>query len=312
MKRFLLILAFSWVVLAVPLQAQEVPTLTNLEISVWPEFDRPEVLIIYRGVFDAGTDLPIPVEIYVPERVGQPTAVAFVGDDGQRFNQQYTSRVEGEWLVVSFELATLGFQLEYYDTLAVDSTGQRQYAYSYKADYPVTALALEFQVPPTAQDFALDPPADSVTETDGLVYHLVDAGSLAQDEERDWTFAYQKDNEDLTVSAFVQPEALGPSAPPAPESTNDPTVWIFLVAFVALIGVGAGAFWLGRRTQSVEPAPPSSRPHKRRGSGRGVQSQRQPSPSAGGRDALFCHQCGTELRSDSDFCHRCGTAVRRG
>lgn len=312
MKRFFLTLLFCIVVSSGPTFAQDVPLLSDLEISLWPEYDRPEVLVIYRGLFAEDTPLPIPVEISIPARVGQPTAVAYVGEGGQRLNQEYTTRVSGEWLVVAFELNTVGFQLEYYDTLPADSAGQRTYTYAYTADYAITDLHLDFQVPPTAQGFALEPPADSaITESDGLVYHMVSAGALAQGEDRSWTFAYQKDNEELTVSAFVQPKATVP-APPATAGTGNSTVLVFLVAFVALIAVGAASFWLGRRTQPLQPEPPASPRSKRRGSGRGSQIPNQRLPSSGGQEALFCHQCGAELRADSDFCHKCGTAVRQG
>ncbi len=312
MKRFLLILVFSVLALAQPVQGQDVPTLSDLEIAIWPEYDRPEVLVIYRGLFAADTPLPVPVEIYVPARVGQPTAVAYV-DGGDRFNQQYTTRVEGDWLVVSFELARPGFQLEYYDTLPVDPDGQRTYTFDYTADYPVSALSLDFQAPPTAESFSLEPPADSVVqEADGLTYHLVQTGPLEQNETSSWTVTYRKDNPDLTVSLFAPPEATAPAALPSADTADNSTVVIFFIAFVALVAVGAAAFWLGRRTQPLaEPEPPRGGQQKRRGSGRGAEFQRQQMPSPVARDGFFCPQCGTELRSDADFCHRCGTAVRR-
>jgi hypothetical protein len=313
MKRIFLILVFSVVILGRQAVAQDAPLLSDLQISLWPEYDRPEVLVIYRGLFAEDSPLPIPVEISIPAEVGQPTAVAYIGEGGERLNQQYTTRVSGDWLVVAFELSTLGFQLEYYDALPADAEGQREYSYAYTADYPTTDLNLDFQVPPTAQGFVLEPPADSViTESDGLVYHLVNAGALAQGEERSWKFAYQKDNEELTVSAFVQPETTAPAAGGAAADTDNSTVLIFLVAFVALIAVGAAAFWLGRRTQPLKPEPLASTRPKRRGSGRGSQMPRQRPPSSGGEEALFCHHCGAELRADSGFCHKCGTPVRRG
>jgi hypothetical protein len=309
MKRFLLTLAILLTVPTGVVQAQEPPSLSTLEISLWPEFDRPEVLVIYRGLFEEGTPLPVPVELRIPVGVGQPTAVAYVGEDGQRFNQQYTSRTEDDWLIVSFELGELGFQLEYYDELPVDSTGQRQYTYSYTADYPVTEMTMELQEPPSAEAISLDPPADSsTTASDGLVYHRLDVGALEQGEEQSWTLAYQKDNSDLTVAMFSQAEPPAPT--PAPASGNDSTVLIFLVAFVTLIAVGAAAFWLGGRTQPMsQPTLPGSGGRKRRGSGRGGQPQRQQSAGSDGNDAMFCRQCGTKLRSDSVFCHRCGTPV---
>ena len=130
MKKLFLTLAFCLTILTVPVLAQdaqpvpgESPTLAELQIALWPEYDQPGVLVIYRGLFAPDTTLPAPVEIRIPASVGQPTAVAYVDDSGQRFNQQYTTRIENDQLVVSFELPTLGFQLEYYDELPVDSTG---------------------------------------------------------------------------------------------------------------------------------------------------------------------------------------------
>jgi hypothetical protein len=195
----------------------------------------------------------------------------------------------------------------------VDPTGQKEYDYTYTADYDITALGLEFQVPPTAEGFVLEPPADSVTpETDGLVYHLVQAGPARVGETLSWTFAYQKDDSELTVSALTGAETPVPTGSPAAETADNSTVWVFLIAFVALLAVGAAAFWLGSRTQPVsEVVPPTSSRHKRRGSGRGGQAQRQASLPRSRDEVLFCFTCGAQLRRDSEFCHRCGATVRK-
>lgn len=308
MKRFLLITVVCWVALAGLAQAQESPTLASLEISLWPEYDRPEVLVIYRGELDADVSLPALVEIAVPARVGEPTAMAYVDENDQRLNQQYTTRVEGDLLVVSFELTTRRFQLEYYDALPTGEAGERTYAFAYTADYPTTALNMEFQVPPTAQGFLLSPPADAVVEGGGdLTYHLVQAGTLAAGDTLEWTLAYVKDNSYLTAASLEPVATSIPEAPAAGGGIGNSTVWIFLVSFIALIGVGVTGYWLGHRTQAapqgIRPAP---KPKKRRGSGRGERI----GPLASGGTARFCHKCGVELRSDSDFCHECGTRVR--
>jgi hypothetical protein len=313
MKRLLLALGLLLTVLACPLQAQTAPAFSSLDVSLWPEYDRPEVLVIYRGVLAADTPLPASVEIRIPARVGQPAAVAYVDEGGQRFNQQYTTRLEDDWLIASFDLGTQGFQLEYYDTLPIDAAGQRSYEFTFVADASIDALKVEFQVPPTAQDFAVDPAADSVIQgDDGLAYHVVDAGSVAAGGSKSWTFSYLKNGSALTAAA-VDTAGTGAPAASASQSGNASTVvGVFLVAFVALLAVGAGAFWLGRRTQpGWEEASPPPRQYKRRGSGRGSQTGRQLSPPAGRDQALFCSQCGAELRSDSSFCHRCGAAVRQ-
>ncbi len=290
MKQYFLTPVFCLTLLVGAAQAQGLPTLSKLEISLWPEYDWPGVLVIYRGQFAADTPLPVAVEIRIPARIGQPHAVAHKAGDGQLFEQEYETRIEGEWLVVSFDLPTSSFQLEYYDKLPVDESGRRTYTFAYVADYPVAALNLDVQMPATAEGFFLDPAAPlAVQETDGLFYHLVRAGPLDQGERKSWTFTYRKANSSLSVEVMglVPTET---SAPSAAKGSAIPAGFTVLVVLAAVAGAGVAAFWLGRRTQ------PAAKPES--------------PPSASAR-ALFCHQCGAQLRPDSKFCHNCGTIVNR-
>jgi hypothetical protein len=309
MKRFYLVLVFCLVLVAVPGQAQSSPTLSSLEISLWPEYDRPDVLVIERGQFAADTPLPVAVEWRIPASVGQPHAVAYVSADGQRLNQDYTTRVEGDWLVVTFDLGTPSFQLEYYTTLPIDATSRREFTFSYIADYALDTLNLEVQVPPAANDFAVEPPADSTIQgTDGLTYQLIAAGPLAQGKSKSWTVTYQKTGSELTVDSFASDQPSTEMATPTAQSSDNSLIIIFAVSFVALIAVGASAFWLGKHTQPASPAVShSSRGGKRRGGGK----KQPPQVARLGNDRVqFCHQCGTALRLDAEFCHKCGAQVR--
>jgi hypothetical protein len=284
--------------------AEGQPSLATLEISLWPEFDRPDLLVIYRGLLAEETSLPAPVEISVPADIVAPSAVAYVDETGQRLNLEYSTRVEGEVRIVSFDLPSLGFQLEYYDALPIEASGRRTYTFDFRADYDVTDLGVEFQVPPTAQNFVLEPPADSVVpDSGGVAYHVVDAGALAQGERMSWTFRYDKDNPDLTLAALEQAQEQTASALPtttAPAEGDSSTGVVFFVAFVALVAVGGAAFWLGRRTGN-NAAPDDEAPFPPR--------KKRPERRIG-RDA-FCHRCGTQLRHDSEFCHKCGARVRQ-
>jgi hypothetical protein len=284
--------------------AGEQPSLATLQISLWPEFDRPELLVIYRGLLAEETALPAMIEVSIPSDIAAPSAVAYVDEADQRLNLAYTSRVEGDARIVSFELPALGFQLEYYDTLPIEATGRRTYTFDYRADYDVAELGIEFQVPPTAQNFVLEPPADSAfPESGGVVYHVVQAGALAQGENRSWTFRYDKDNPGLTLEALEQAEEQAPSVLPTTEATaggDGSTGLIFLVAFVALVAVGAAAFWLGRRTGTeAAPVVDTPFPARKKRLERGIGQR------------AFCHKCGTQLRPDSEFCHKCGAIVRQ-
>ena len=290
-------------------RSQDPLSLSSLEISLWPEFDRSEVLVIYEGYFAPETPLPVPVEIRIPARATQPHAVAYVSE-GRLLEQQYSIQHDGEWLVVAFELPVLGYYLEYYDDqLSMQAGGSREFTFSYQPDYPVAELTFKAQVPPDASSFALQPAADSVSAGDyGLDYHNADLGAVEKGLELTWSLSYKRTSSVFTEDIlFPDPTPVQPV--PAEEDGNS-TLLIFLIGFLATIGVGAGAFWLGRRTLALPEPVPAKRP-KRRGSGRGRSTDSPEIQSSDVRALGFCFRCGAELREDSDFCHHCGAETRR-
>ncbi len=281
--------------------AQETPELASLSIALWPEFDRPDMLVIYQGALTPETPLPAAMEIRIPARVGQPSAVAFLSETGDRLNQQYTTRAEGEVLVVSFQLTSRSFQLEYYDDLPISAEGQREYVFAYTADYDTGELTVELQVPPTAEDLEVEPEAgNDETGADGLLYRRIAVGTVAAGDTVGWTFRYTKDNDELTNPPASQPGQITtqPAASGGTDGGGSNWVVTFFVAFVALLAVGGAAFWLGRSTRATASQVPPGRVRP------GPASQ----PPAG--DVAFCYRCGAELRSDADFCHKCGAPAR--
>ena len=287
--------------------AQGALALASLTVELWPEYDAPKLLVIYRGQFAAETSLPLPVEFRIPAEAGQPGAVAYLGEQSDLLSLDYTTRTEGDRLVVAFELPTRDFQLEYYTPLpGSPAPGQRTFTYTYTADYAVAALDLRVQEPLSSQSFKLEPAADSVVqEADGLSYHLVATGPLRQNDTATWSVSYQKTDSSLTAGAF-QPTVMPTASALPPTSAENKGVSGTLIAVVALMAlgaIGAGAFWFGKRAQ---PVPLPTAPSKRRRGGqrsRPAQSKMQ--------DAGFCFKCGARLRSDADFCHQCGAPVRK-
>jgi hypothetical protein len=281
--------------------------MTNLTISLWPEYDRPALLVIYRGQFAGDASSPLPVELRIPAEAGQPQAVAYLDAQGTLLTLQYTTRAEGDWLVVAFELPTRDFQLEYYSPLpGSPAPGQRTFTYTYVADYAVATLDLKVQEPLGASGLMLEPSADSVVqEADGLNYHVATAGPLLQNDTATWSVSYEKTDSGLTAGAFQPtetPTAAASSA--APEGSKGVSgILIAALGLIVLAAVGVGAYWLGKRAQ---PAPPPTAPSNRRRGGH----RKRPAQSTS-QDTGFCHKCGSRLRPDADFCHQCGAAVRK-
>jgi hypothetical protein len=283
--------------------------MTSLTISLWPEYDDPALLVIYRGQFAGDASSPLPVEFRIPAEAGQPGAVAYLAEQGDLLTLEYTTRTEGAWLVVAFELPTRDFQLEYYTPLpGSPAPGERSFTYTYVADYAVAALDFKVQEPLSSQGFKLEPAADSVEQIDGLSYHVTTAGPLKQNGAATWSISYEKTDSGLTVGASgSEPTetptaaAVSPAASGAGKGVSG--ILIAAAALIAMAAVGVVAYWLGKRAQ---PAPPPAAPSKRR---RGGQKRRPAQPAA--QDAGFCFKCGARLRPDADFCHQCGAAVRK-
>jgi hypothetical protein len=297
-----------------PLLAQESPAMTNLTISLWPEYDEPALLVIYRGQFAGDVSSPLPVEFRIPAEAGKPQAVAYLNELGDLLTLEYTTRAEGDWLVIAFELPTRDFQLEYYGPLpGSPAPGQRTFTYTYSADYAVATLELKVQEPLGAQGMKLEPAADSVIEdADGLNYHLTTAGPLKQGDTATWSVSYDKTDSGLTIGASASEPTETPAAAVSPTAPGENRavsgILVASVGLIVLAAVGAGAFWLGKRTQ---PAPLPAAPNKRRRGGQKGQAKGPRPAQSTMQDTGFCYKCGARLRPGTDFCHQCGAAVRK-
>jgi len=73
--------------------AQEETRIERLEVVLWPEYDRPAVLVFLRVQLAGGASLPMHVELRILAAVGEPHAVATRGIDGSLVYAEYTRQV---------------------------------------------------------------------------------------------------------------------------------------------------------------------------------------------------------------------------
>src|SRR3990172_4316995 len=114
-KRILLLFILALLLIPAAARAQEAPGFSSLEIDLWPEYDRPDVLVIYKGVLSPQTTLPAKLTLRIPVAAGEPTAVAVGADPGSVADVMHTSQINGDWLEVSFVAAMPAIQFEYYE-----------------------------------------------------------------------------------------------------------------------------------------------------------------------------------------------------
>jgi hypothetical protein len=303
MRRLVLALSIAVMAgLASLARAQTAPVLEALQISFWPEYDRPATLVIYRGLLSAETPLPAALEFRFPAAYGPPLAVAF--SDGQGlFNLNYTTRTEGDEMIIAFETPAASFQFEYYDTGLDLTTSRREYNFAAAAPYAINALSLQVQQPIGATDIETLPTLTNSTQgNDGLVYLEGGLTNLAPNDPITLSLTYTKTAD--TLSANTTGPAATPQLPATQPAANNDWLVPVMVGLLAMMAVGGAGWYLMSQKAEDKPA---GRAGKKQAGG---QVKAKPAVTSS-KSKVFCHNCGHAAMGNDRFCRNCGTELRR-
>jgi hypothetical protein len=284
--------------------AQDGVPIDSLKVALWPEYDRPQMLVIYTVQWSSNLPLPAEVTLRIPAAAGEPNAVAAREVDGALYNVAYQREVRGEWAEITFIAPSREAQLEYYDPGLVKDGSQRNFTYTWPADYAVSALSVQVQQPAGAQDMTITPGlGESAQGGDGLFYYTADAGSFASGQTYAVDLAYQKDTDALSVELVeqIQVQPIEPISNDTPGRITMMDVLPWMVAIVAVLLIVGGALWMWRKPA---PAAASLRSRGRRRQARPAE----PEQDDGGD--IYCHQCGKRAAPGDHFCRVCGTKLR--
>jgi len=292
----------AFLLLAIPsvVAAQAPSQADSVKVSLWPEYDRSQVLVIYLVVLPATTDLPAQVRLLVPSGTPDLTAAAFRSASGELLNAPFT-QADGELAdVVEVEADGTEVQIEFY--LPLEVTGDlRRFSYVWPGGLATEDFVYEVQQPLGAEGMQVDPDATSRRTDDlGLTYHLIALGPLTADEQPEVTFNYNNSSSLLSADAVAPSGGLAAPAPAAGLRVDIRGLlpWIFLIAGVGLIA--AGVVYFLRTRADDRPARPRHR------------TSRAQALNEGRVDAspVFCHNCGAQATASDRFCRQCGTALR--
>jgi hypothetical protein len=280
--------------------AQALTQADSVTVSLWPEYDRSEVLVIYRVALPAATDLPTQVVLLAPPDAPELTAAAYRSASGQLVNAVAT-RDDGEQAdVIEVTAEGTDVQIEFYLPLPV-SDGLRQFSFTWPGGVSTPDFAYEIQQPLGAQALQVEPAAtDRTTDSVGLTYQVVELGAQTDDDHPEVSFSYRNPTDQLTAEALAAAGGLAEPAPAAPLAIDFRQIlpWLLLVGGVVLIAGGA-IYYLRTRAED-RPARPRHR------------ASRTPAETPDRVDAspVYCHNCGTQATSADRFCRQCGTALR--
>ncbi|MCS6903185.1 MAG: zinc ribbon domain-containing protein [Candidatus Bipolaricaulota bacterium] len=262
----LLLTAWAWGAIA-----QQAPVvIERLEISLWPEYDDPRLLVIYRGELSQDPTGPLTFALPLTAEVH---AVAYLNAEGRllKSDWQLLPSTEREQLVI-FVPGSRRFQLEYYDEIPGQHP-QKSFTFRFQANrYEINDLQIEVQQPLRAEEFVASPPLSENLGTDtlGLRYFgrrvgPVPAGVLVEQQ-----ISYTKRDNRPSVQANPRTESF--------------PLWPLVGTASALLALGlagiAWYWWERRRTRFA--------------------TKRRSVVTA------FCSGCGRAFRENEQFCPQCG------
>jgi hypothetical protein len=277
--------------------AQQTPVgLQNLQVALWPEFDQPAMLVIYRFELAPATPLPASLSLPIPAGIDAPHALAYAGPNGELLNiDDYSVQAAGAWSNLIFSTPGARGQLEFYVDL-VRNGDQRSFRFEWPGGVGLEGFDYEVQQPPTAFDFTIVPaPTSQSAGQNGLTHYF---GALQPTGAASIELSYRKPDDllsaDSLATAVQQPALSQPGPPSSGPDLQTALPWALGGLGAALLG--AGVFLFLRRSRPLpERRPP--RPRRRTG------AETEASP-------IYCHQCGTRAGSSDVFCRQCGTRLR--
>jgi hypothetical protein len=304
MRKWLVFFILASILLVVGnAHAQGQVIINQLQVRLWPEYDRPSLLVIYDFELAPGTTLPAKVTLRIPTDAEIIAVAREV--DGQLANMPYeTPVINGEWQEVTLETnSNTYYHLEYY--VPIQKTGaNRHFDYIWPGDYSVNTLVVEVQEPADTTSFSSTPDLTNTGKSqDGLTLHSKTFGSVNSGEQWILSVDYVRSSDELSaVGQGVQPGGDIFSQNNSSTSTvaqfisqNLPLILgAVVVAAILLIVVGVVWYWLsGRETSN----------HGRKRHASQAESM--------GADQAYCHQCGMRAQPGDKFCRACGIRLQQ-
>jgi hypothetical protein len=241
---------------ALPAWSQDAVKADRLTVALWPEYDRPAVLVTYRVELSPEVALPAQVDLPIPADVGVPHAVAKLGSDGNLYLAPATREVDGEWAVMRVTTDRPRIHLEYYAPLSV-SDDVRSFTYRWRGGMEINYFDYEVLAPPSAVDLVVTPPPSREAISDlGAPLQFGALGTHTAAQQVTVAITYRNPGGRLGVTpapsspAVVTPPLLSSSdglpAPTTPTAPKNNTMRFLLIT----LGIGAVVLvglWLARR-----------------------------------------------------------------
>lgn len=275
---------------------------SSIEVDIRPEFDNPQVLVIYRMVLKPDTKFPASITFRVPVRVGSPNAVAWVDPaDSNLYNLTYQSRIDANYLYITFTTTGNEIQLEYYDPALIKEGTHRDFTYEWIGDFNVDNFSINIQQPLGATNTIITPNLGNPQKNDsGVEFYFDKLGVVSVGNTFKVDIQYEKSTDEISAQQLpVEPSAPINSATPGRTTIPEMIPLMAGGLLVILAGMIGWLIWNTRNSGG-----------KKLGRGRrhsaSTKVQREDHD-----EYVYCHQCGARAENNDLFCRTCGTKLRQ-
>ena len=297
--RILALLFFVSLVAARPVQAQtQTPAVAfdAMQIDIWPEYDRPDVLVIYRITLSSQLSLPTQVSVEIPRTV-ELNSLAWQDVDGSLYVLPYSSEVLGDWLKITFNAPSAKIQVEYYDTRITREQDTRTFNFSWICGTDINDLVVSIQQPVNATNMQVTPDfGTGQTQPDGLVYFTRDVGKVSNGTTLQVDFQYQKSDEALSINQ----QSVQASAPISKTDYSQYLPWA-LGALAGILIIG-GLVWFFGYQNKIQTRQKGRRRHA-------STPLRKEDANNSTQAVVHCHRCGRKASPGDLYCRTCGTRL---
>ena len=267
-----------------------------VNVSLYPEFNQPTMLVMIEIELAEGTPTPVELSLQIPLNT-QLIAITNQGMENDLIPLEYEIDEINQFKEVTLTSTTSAIRLEYIDHNFFKQEDFRYFEFQWFSKYPVKTLSVTIRQPFGVNDIKTDPPLDeAVLEPDNNLYYTKDLGAVPGDESVSLTLFYRKDPGNVAypsnkIDSTVPINEATPGRTPPPLSV---IMWLVAVAVAVLVMVGIYYWWFrtnisGQRDRLVQ--------------GVGIMNPE--------KQVVYCHECGMRSRGGDSYCSNCGTELRR-
>ncbi len=284
--------------------AQNAIGFDSLDVSVWPEYDTPTVLVIYKISLTADTTFPAEINLKIPANVEKMSAVAIgtTADGVSDTGVEYKFTPGTDFSQLSLKAQARFIQVEYYDPGLNKTGSQHQYKFDWQSNFGINNFRFEFRQPLQSSKVSVVPAlTPTILDADGFQFSEYKQTDVKVGQKIEFNINYERSTDSPSTS-FLKVQSSTPLDQTLPGQSNWTIYlpWVLGGLGLALLFVAGWVYWTSGRTNRAAAA--SRKRHAARGETISSDSDGQ---------QVHCSQCGKRTQPGDRFCRACGARIRR-